>query len=84
MGKMNEISRLLETADEKGLEEFFGSLGWRKSVAKIGGKEFIKAFDEMKEENKIENITGDKDTDALLHDEQINQSAILCDNKEQN
>ena len=53
MGKMNEISRLLETADEKGLQEFFGSLGWRKSVAKIGGREFIKALDEMKEEKKI-------------------------------
>ena len=52
MGKMSEIAFMLETGDEKGLVEFFGNLGWRKSVADIGGKEFIKAFDEIKEAKK--------------------------------
>ena len=49
MGKMSEIAMMLENGDEKGLVEFFGKQGWRKPVAKIGGKEFIKAFDEIKE-----------------------------------
>jgi len=52
MGKMSEIASLLETGDEKGLVEFFGNQGWRKNVAEIGGKEFIKAFDEIKEAKK--------------------------------
>ena len=47
MGKMSEIAFLLETGDEKGLVEFFGNYGWRKSVSEIGGKEFLKAFDEI-------------------------------------
>ena len=52
MGKMSEIALLLEAGDEKGLVEFFGKQGWRKSVSEIGGKEFIKAFDEIKEAKK--------------------------------
>ena len=48
MGKMSEIAFLLETGDEKGLVEFFGKQGWRKSVSEIGGREFLKAFDEVK------------------------------------
>mgnify|MGYP003672313078 FL=1 len=52
MGKMSEIAMMLENGDEKGLVEFFGKQGWRKPVAKIGGKEFIKAFDEIKEAKK--------------------------------
>ena len=48
MGKMSEIAFLLETGDEKGLVEFFGNYGWRKSVSEIGGREFLKAFDEVK------------------------------------
>ena len=52
MGKMSEIAFMLETGDEKGLVEFFGNQGWRKNVADIGGKEFIKAFDEIKEAKK--------------------------------
>jgi len=52
MGKMSEIAFLLETGDEKGLVEFFGNQGWRKSVSEIGGKEFLKAFDEIKEAKK--------------------------------
>ena len=48
MGKMSEIAFLLETGDEKGLIEFFGKQGWRKSVSEIGGREFLKAFDEVK------------------------------------
>jgi len=52
MGKMSEIASMLETGDEKGLIEFFGNLEWRKSVADIGGKEFLKAFDEIKEAKK--------------------------------
>ena len=55
MGKMSEIAFLLETGDEKGLVEFFGKQGWRKSVSEIGGKEFIKAFDEIKEVKKKTN-----------------------------
>ena len=43
---------LLEAGDEKGLVEFFGKQGWRKSVSEIGGKEFIKAFDEIKQAKK--------------------------------
>ena len=50
MGKMSEIAMLLEQGDEKGLVEFFGKQGWRKSVSEIGGKEFLKAFDENKKE----------------------------------
>jgi hypothetical protein len=49
---MSEIALLLETGDEKGLVEFFGKQGWRKSVSEIGGKEFIKAFDEIKQAKK--------------------------------
>ena len=52
MGKMSEIAFMLETGDEKGLVEFFGKQGWRKPVAEIGGKELIKAFDEIKEAKK--------------------------------
>jgi hypothetical protein len=52
MGKMSEIAMLLQNEDEKGLIEFFGKEGWRKTVAEIGGKEFIKAFDEIKEAKK--------------------------------
>jgi len=52
MGKMSEIAMMLENGDEKGLVEFFGKEGWRKSVANIGGKEFIKAFDEIREAKK--------------------------------
>jgi hypothetical protein len=52
MGKMSEIAMLLENGDEKGLVEFFGKGGWRAPVAEIGGKEFIKAFDEIKEAKK--------------------------------
>ena len=52
MGKMSEIAMMLENGDEKGLVEFFGKQGWRKPVADIGGKEFIKAFDEIKEDKK--------------------------------
>ena len=52
MGKMSEIAFLLEAGDEKGLVEFFGKQGWRKSVSEIGGKEFIKAFDEIKQAKK--------------------------------
>ena len=44
---------LLEKGDEKGLVEFFGKQGWRKSVSEIGGQEFLRAFDEMKEEGKV-------------------------------
>ena len=51
MGKMSEIAMLLEKGDEKGLVEFFGKQGWRKSVSEIGGKEFLKAFDESKKED---------------------------------
>ena len=50
MSKMSEIARLLEERDEKGLVEFFGTVGWRKSVSEIGGREFLKAFNEIKEE----------------------------------
>jgi len=53
MGKMSEIAMLLEKGDEKGLVEFFGKQGWRKSVSEIGGQEFLRAFDEMKEEGKV-------------------------------
>ena len=49
---MSEIAFLLETGDEKGLVEFFGNQVWRKSVSEIGGKEFLKAFDEIKEAKK--------------------------------
>jgi len=49
MSKMSELAYLLETGDEKGLVEFFGDYGWRDSVAKLGDKEFLKAFDEIKE-----------------------------------
>ncbi len=49
---MSEIAMMLENGDEKGLVEFFGKQGWRKSVSEIGGKEFIKAFDEIKEAKK--------------------------------
>ena len=49
---MSEIALLLEAGDEKGLVEFFGKQGWRKSVSEIGGKEFIKAFDEIKQAKK--------------------------------
>jgi hypothetical protein len=52
MGKMSEIAMMLENGDEKGLVEFFGKQGWRKSVSEIGGKEFIKAFDEIKKAKK--------------------------------
>ena len=52
MGKMSEIAMMLENGDEKGLVEFFGKEGWRRPVAEIGGKEFIKAFDEIKEAKK--------------------------------
>ena len=52
MGKMSEIAFLLETGDEKGLVEFFGNQVWRKSVSEIGGKEFLKAFDKIKEAKK--------------------------------
>ena len=52
MGKMSEIARLLEDEDEKGLVEFFGNQGWKKSVAELGGQEFLKAFDEIKEDNR--------------------------------
>jgi hypothetical protein len=52
MGKMSEIAFMLETGDEKGLVEFFGNQGWRKNVAEIGGKEFIKAFDEINKDKK--------------------------------
>ena len=55
MGKMSEIAMMLENGDEKGLVEFFGKQGWRKPVAEIGGKEFIKAFDEIKEAKKKTN-----------------------------
>ena len=61
MGKMNEITRLLSSGDEKELEEFFGNkMGWRKSVAEIGGKEFIKAFDEIKEKEIIKSNDNSK------------------------
>ena len=52
---MSEIAMLLEKGDEKGLVEFFGKVGWRKSVSEIGGKEFLKAFDEIKEDKKKKN-----------------------------
>jgi len=52
MGKMSEIAMMLENGDEKGLVEFFGKQGWRKPVTDIGGKQFIKAFDEIKEAKK--------------------------------
>jgi len=52
MGKMSEIAFMLETGDEKGLVEFFGNYGWRKSVSEIGGKEFLKAFDEINKDKK--------------------------------
>ena len=55
MGKMSEIARLLEDEDEKGLVEFFGNQGWKKSVAELGGQEFLKAFDEIKKIRK-ENV----------------------------
>ena len=55
MGKMSEIAMMLENGDEKGLVEFFGKEGWRRPVAEIGGKEFIKAFDEIKEAKKKTN-----------------------------
>ena len=60
MGKMSEIAMLLEKGDEKGLVEFFGKVGWRKSVSEIGGQEFLKAFDEMKEESKIKGKNKDE------------------------
>ena len=50
MGKMSEIAFMLETGDEKGLVEVFGKHGWRKSVSELGGKEFLKAFEEIKED----------------------------------
>tara|TARA_R110002051_G_scaffold287729_1_gene350486 strand:- start:1648 stop:1845 length:198 start_codon:yes stop_codon:yes gene_type:complete len=53
MGKMSEIAMLLQDKDEKGLVEFFGKQGWKKSVAEIGGKEFLKAFDEIKADKKL-------------------------------
>ena len=56
MGKMSEIAFMLETGDEKGLVEFFGNQGWRKNVAEIGGKEFIKAFDEINKEKDKDNV----------------------------
>jgi len=52
MGKMSEIAMMLENGDEKGLVEFFGKEGWRRPVADIGGKEFIKAFDEINKDKK--------------------------------
>ena len=52
MGKMSEIAFLLESGDEKGLVEFFGNYGWKKSVSEIGGSEFLKAFEEIKEAKK--------------------------------
>ena len=52
MGRMSEIARLLEDEDEKGLVEFFGNQGWKKSVAELGGQEFLKAFDEIKEDKE--------------------------------
>jgi len=56
MGKMSEIAMMLENGDEKGLVEFFGKQGWRKPVADIGGKEFIKAFDEINKEKDKDNV----------------------------
>ena len=60
MGKMSEIAMMLENGDEKGLVEFFGNQGWRKNVAEIGGKEFIKALDEIKEAKKKAKVAKDK------------------------
>ena len=47
MSRMSELAMLLETKDEKSLIEFFGTLGWKDKVAEIGGKEFLKAFNEI-------------------------------------
>ena len=52
MGKMSEIAMMLENGDEKGFVEFFGNQGWRKSVSEIGGREFLKAFDEVNKDKK--------------------------------
>tara|TARA_R100000808_G_C2150959_1_gene159872 strand:+ start:2701 stop:2886 length:186 start_codon:yes stop_codon:yes gene_type:complete len=52
MGKMSELAMLLENEDEKGLVEFFGSIGWKRKVADIGGQEFLKAFNQIKDERK--------------------------------
>tara|TARA_R100000306_G_C4283812_1_gene96487 strand:+ start:172 stop:351 length:180 start_codon:yes stop_codon:yes gene_type:complete len=52
MGKMSELAMLLQMGDEKSLVEFFGTLGWKDKVAEIGGKEFLKAFDEIKKDKK--------------------------------
>ena len=60
MGKMSEIAFLLETGDEKGLREFFGNYGWRKSVSEIGGREFLKAFDEVKMTKKKKEKNNEK------------------------
>ena len=66
MGKMSEIAFLLETGDEKGLVEFFGNYGWKKSVSEIGGREFLKAFDEIKEDKT--HTAGDIVYDNPLYD----------------
>ena len=69
---MSELALLLELGDEKGLAEFFGTIGWKKEVAAIGGKEFLKAFEEIKEDKaKKERKTftvGDIVYDNPLHD----------------
>ncbi len=54
MGKMSEISMMLQDGDEKGLAEHFGRSEWRSSVTDIGGKELVKEFDEIKEAKEKE------------------------------
>ena len=74
MGKMSEIAMMLENGDEKGLVEFFGKQGWRKPVADIGGKEFIKAFDEINKDKKKEKSQGNvmKNIAEMSEDEWLN------------
>ena len=52
MGKMNELSRLLEEEDEIGLQAFFGKMGWREGVARLGGEQFMKAHKQIQTDKK--------------------------------
>ena len=57
MGKMAELSHLLQTGDEQGIVEFLGTIGWRDKVAALGGEKFLEAFEEINQDKSKKELT---------------------------
>ena len=65
MGQMSWLAQLIEMEDEKGLTEFLAGKGFKRP--KFAAKEFLKASDEIKEDNHnkalIESKIGEKENE---------------------